>query len=152
MTRIDFYILPVAEPHGALSFACRLAEKAFQGGHSVYIHGADEEQARALDTLLWQFRDSAFVPHELAIGTAPRPGCPVVVGTGEDPGDHHDVLLNLGTTIPSCFARFERVAEVVLNDAEARAESRRRWAFYKDRGYTLAHHDMQSLRGDGREQ
>ncbi len=152
MTRIDFYILPVAEPHGVLSFACRLAEKAWQGGHSVYIHGADEMQARSLDTLLWQFRDSAFVPHELALDGAPRPGCPLVVGTGEDPGEHHDVLLNLGASIPSFFARFDRVAEVVLNEPEARSESRRRWAFYKDRGYELAHHDMQSLRGVGGEQ
>lgn len=151
MTRIDFYILPVAEPHGALSFACRLTEKAWQGGHRVYIHGADEDQARALDTLLWTFRDSAFVPHELALGSAPRPGCPVVVGTGEDPGEHHDVLLNLGAAIPSFFARFDRVAEVVLNEPAARSESRRRWAFYKDRGYALTHHDMQSLRGGGNE-
>ncbi len=147
MTRIDFYILPVAEPHGALSFACRLAEKVWQSGNGVYIHGADEEQARALDAMLWQFRDSAFVPHELALGEAPRAGCPVVVGTGDDPGEHHGVLLNLGSAIPSFFARFDRVAEVVLNEPAARTESRKRWAFYKDRGYELAHHDMQHLRG-----
>jgi DNA polymerase III subunit chi len=59
------------------------------------------------------------------------------------------VLLNLGTAVPPFFARFERVAEVVLNEASARAESRRRWAFYKDRGYALTHHDMQHLRGGG---
>jgi leucyl-tRNA synthetase len=38
MTRIDFYLLPVSEPHGKLSFACRLAEKAWQSGHQVYVH------------------------------------------------------------------------------------------------------------------
>ena len=148
MTRVDFYILPVAEPHGALRFACRLAEKAFQGGHRVYLHGASEAQARALDELLWSFREGSFVPHDLALGTAPAPDCPVAVGTGTDPGEHHDVLVNLGEEIPSFFARFERVAEIVLNEPEARAESRRRWAFYKDRGYALQHHDMQSLRGN----
>ena len=149
MTRIDFYILPVAEPHGALSFACRLAEKAWLAGNSVYLHGADDEQARLLDEMLWQFREASFVPHELALGAPPRPGCPVVIGTGEDPGEHHEVLLNLGGAIPSFFARFDRVAEVVLNEAAARTESRRRWAFYKDRGYELMHHDMQHLRGGG---
>ena len=50
MTRIDFYILPVAEPHGALSFACRLAEKAWLAGNSVCPQVAKalvEEQVRA---------------------------------------------------------------------------------------------------------
>ena len=75
---------------------------------------------------------------------------PVVDAPGnQDPGEHHDVLLNLGESIPSFFARFDRVAEVVLNEAAARGESRKRWAFYKDRGYELAHHDMQHLRGGG---
>jgi DNA polymerase-3 subunit chi len=148
MTRIDFYILPVAEPHGALSFACRLTEKAFLGGHRVYLHSASEAQARMLDELLWTFRDGSFVPHELLPGDSPTPDCPVAVGVGGDPGEHHDVLVNLGEDIPSFFARFERVAEIVLNDPAALAESRRRWAFYKDRGYALQHHDMQSLRGN----
>lgn len=148
MTRIDFYILPVAEPHGALSFACRLAEKAFLGGHRVYLHGASETQAQALDELLWTFREGSFVPHErLGVDAVPAADCPVAVGSGADPGEHHDVLVNLGEDIPAFFARFERVAEIVLNDPAARAESRRRWAFYKDRGYALQHHDMQSLRG-----
>lgn len=149
MTRIDFYILPVAEPHGALSFACRLAEKAFLGGHRVYLHGADAAQAQALDDLLWGFREGSFLPHDLALGASPPAAdCPVVVGIGTDPGEHHDVLVNLGEDIPAFFARFGRVAEIVLNEPAARAESRRRWAFYKDRGYALQHHDMQSLRGN----
>jgi DNA polymerase-3 subunit chi len=97
--------------------------------------------------MLWAFRAASFVPHALAIGSGAPADSPVVIGTGSDPGDHHEVLVNLGTQVPEFFGRFQRVAEVVLSDPEARAASRRRWSFYKDRGYALTHHDMQHMRG-----
>lgn len=147
MTRVDFYVLPVSEPHGRLSFACRLAEKAWLAGHQVYLHSENEQQARTLDELLWSFRDSSFVPHALAPGTDARET--VLIGSAAHSTEQHDVLINLGTSIPDFFSRFERVAEIVLNDPEALGISRERWSFYKDRGYALEHHDMQHLRSSG---
>ncbi len=146
MTRVDFYVLPVSEPHGRLSFACRLAEKAWRGGHQVYLHSDDEEAARSLDDLLWSFRDTSFVPHALQPAASTTP---VLIGSGDDPGAHHDVLINLGGAIPEFFSRFERVAEIVLNDPASLQASRVRWSFYKDRGYLLEHHDMQHMRSAG---
>lgn len=147
MTRVDFYLLPVAEPHGRLNFACRIAEKAWKSGHRVYLHLDNEDDARALDDMLWAFRAASFVPHDLALAAPAQPGSPVVIGTGADPGDHHEVLVNLGEQVPDFFGRFERVAEVVLSEPGALAASRRRWSFYRDRGYALQHHDMQHMRG-----
>lgn len=143
MTRVDFYLLPVAEPHGRLSFACRLAEKAYISGHRVYVHSPSQAAAREFDDLLWGFRDTSFVPHGLA-GDAPA--APVEIGFGADPGDHHDMLINLSDEIPRFFSRFERMAEIVLNDPQCRRTSRERWSFYRDRGYQLQHHDIQNLR------
>jgi DNA polymerase III subunit chi len=148
VTRIDFYLLPVSEPHGKLSFACRLAEKAWQSGHQVYVHGSDATEAEAIDALLWSFRDTSFVPHRLLDAATGEPA-PVEVGSGETAADHHDVMINLGAAVPPLFSRFERVAEIVLNDPQALAASRQRWTFYKDRGYQLQHHDMQHLRSAG---
>ena len=146
MTRVDFYLLPVAEPHGKLSFACRLAEKAFRDGRQVHVHASDAEEAAAIDALLWSFRDTAFVPHRRidASGTEPAP---VLIGWGEDLSGHHDVLINLTQEVPPLFGRFDRVAEIVLDDPTLRAASRERWRFYKERGSPLAHHDLQHLRG-----
>ena len=59
------------------------------------------------------------------------------------------MLINLGAAIPEFFSRFERVAEIVLNDPESLRASRARWSFYKDRGYPLEHHDMQHMRSAG---
>lgn len=146
MARADFYLLPVAEPHGRLSFACRLAEKAWLTGHRVYLNGGDEAQARALDELLWSFRPSSFVAHELCLDASAAPSSPVVIGTGRHPEGHDDVLINLADEVPSFAASFARVAEIVLNEPEALAASRRRWSHYRERGFTLEHHDMQQLR------
>ncbi|MEZ5578324.1 MAG: DNA polymerase III subunit chi [Candidatus Competibacteraceae bacterium] len=44
--------------------ACRLADKAYGLGHTVYLFTASEARAAALDDLLWTFRQDSFVPHE----------------------------------------------------------------------------------------
>lgn len=150
MTRIDFYLLPIAEPHGKLSFACRLAEKAFREGLQIHVHASDAAEAAAIDSLLWSFRDTSFVPHR-RIDTPGNAPAPVLIGWGEDFSEHHDVLINLTSAVPKLFGRFERVAEIVLDDPELRAASRERWRFYKERGYPLAHHDLQHLRGGERD-
>jgi DNA polymerase III subunit chi len=148
VTRIDFYLLPLSEPHGKLSFACKLVEKAWAGGHHIHVHGNDPVAAHALDELLWSFRGTSFIPHQLRDASAAVHER-VTIGCSDDPGEQHDVLINLADSIPEFFSRFERVAEIVLNDEDSRSESRRRWSYYKDRGYALKHHDMQSLRSAG---
>ena len=144
MTQVDFYLLPVSEPQARLMYACRLAEKAWKQGREIYIQTADAADAKQLDELMWTFRDASFVPHGL-IGSEPR--APIEIGCGEDAGDHHDVLVNLSGEIPPFFGRFERVAEIVLNDAEQKQQMRDAWRFYKDRGYPLNHHEIASLGG-----
>jgi DNA polymerase-3 subunit chi len=42
------------------------------------------------------------------------------------------------------FSRFERVAELVSGDADVRQQGRKRYSFYKDRGYPLRTHEIKS--------
>ena len=146
MSKVDFYGLPVGEPHARLLFACRLAERAWHEGHRVWLHGADGAMAEALDELMWTFRDTSFVPHERAPGST---GCPVLIGCGADEPSHHDVLINLADEVPQFYGRFARVAEIVLNDDQAKATLRARWKLYRDAGHTLEHHAIASMRGAG---
>jgi DNA polymerase-3 subunit chi len=53
-----------------------------------------------------------------------------------------DVLVNLASTVPAFFSRFNRVAELVGNDEAARAAARERYRFYQERGYTLNTHKL----------
>ena len=139
MTQVDFYILPQQSTEDRRLFACRLIDKAFKLGHNVYIHCQSDEQAKTIDELLWSFQASAFLPHQVQ---NPANSAQVEIGYGQDPGDHHDVLINLGLTIPDFFSRFQRVSEIVVSDPEVTEATRDNYKFYRDRGYPLQSHDM----------
>lgn len=139
MTRIDFYLLPDTAEASRINFACRLAETIWKKGHRLYIHVSDQAAAESLNEQLWAYKPEAFLPHGL-IGQ--QPPSPVEIGWQEDPGDHHEVLLNLDLKIPRHFSRFQRVAEIINNAEEVKKPKRSDWAFYKDRGYPVKAHDM----------
>ena len=141
MTRVDFYILK-NEDQGARSlFACRLTEKAFRQGHRVFINTESDAQLRQLDDMLWVFRDGSFLPHAVFDATDAHPE-PILLGHGSEPQDCSDVLVNLSAEVPTWFGRFERVAELVDGNEAQRTAARKRYSFYKDRGYTLNTHDI----------
>ncbi len=139
MTRVGFYVVQTNDQGQRLHVAARLADKAFQQGHKIYINTPDESQARALDELLWSFRPSSFLPHAL-VGEPHSEQ--IAIGWGEQPGEHHDLLINLNLEIPGFFSRFSRVAEVVTQDEASLAALRKSWSFYKERGYQLEKHDL----------
>ena len=141
MTKIDFYITQVAERLELLTFACRLTEKALRQQHRVYLHAADTQTMQQLDELLWTFRSSSFVPHRCQ-GDNNEQHCDVLIGCGDDPEDHDDVLINLDVAQPAFFSRFQRVAEVVAATEPAVEHSRTRYRYYRDRGYPLKVHKL----------
>jgi DNA polymerase-3 subunit chi len=52
------------------------------------------------------------------------------------------VLINLAAKVPSFFSRFERVAEIVTTDDQAKEQARDRYKFYQQRGYELETHKL----------
>jgi DNA polymerase-3 subunit chi len=163
LPRIDFYVLPGQSPSARELLACRLAEKAYQLGHRVYIHVTSAEQAQRLDDLLWTFRQGSFVPHCLG----PITGCevpPVIIGwqgtatlsaiaDGYPPDSKQAdlnpfgtsapvMLINLAQDIPEAFQSFERVAELVDQDPHNLEKSRERFRYYRDCGYQPKSHKV----------
>ena len=140
MTRVDFYILPDQAADERHMFACRLASKAFRQGHHVYIHTASQAHAEQLSELLWSFRPASFIPHSY-LGSGEQD--PVAIGWGDDPGELHDVMINLDLVVPGFIGRFERVLEVVPTaDASIRDALRQSWQHYKDRGYPVEQQEV----------
>ncbi|MFM0724952.1 DNA polymerase III subunit chi [Paraburkholderia strydomiana] len=131
MTRIDFH----SNVGDSLLYACRLLRKAYQAGQPTIVL-AEPARLRALDEQLWTFSPLDFVPHCMA-GTPLAAQTPIVLTTSLDDVPHHQILLNLGATVPAQFARFERLLEVVGNAHEELVAGRERYRFYRDRGYAL---------------
>ena len=139
MTRVGFYVVQAAEQGQRLQVAVRLADKAFQQGHRIFINAVDEAQARTLDELLWTYRPASFLPHGLH---GQEHSDTIAIGWGQEPQNHNDLLINLQLDIPSFFSRFARVAEVVTQDPASLQALRESWKFYKQRGYQLEKHDL----------
>lgn len=137
MTKIDFYQIDNDET--PLAFACRLIDSIQRRGHQVYVHTDSAASAGELDDLLWGFKPERFVPHTLV---GDEPSAPITIGYENEPAGHHEVMVNLASTIPDFFSHFERVAEIVPKDPARRASARDNYKFYKDRGYTLDYHKM----------
>jgi len=137
MTKIDFYTGSTDK----LRTACQLSHKAMQNGVHVALSTPDAAAADALDKLLWQFPATAFIPH-CRSDAEEAEQCPVVLNSGNDRFPHHDLLISLHDECPPFFSRFERVIEIVGQDAEDSRLGRERFKFYRDRGYELNHIDL----------
>lgn len=139
MILVGFYVVQDTDRGRRLDVAVRLADKAFQRGHRIFINAADKAQARDLDRLLWTQRPASFLPHGLCGEDADDA---IAIGWGQEPHGHNDLLINLQLEVPAFFSRFQRVAEVVTQDPASLAALRRSWKHYQERGYQLEKHDL----------
>jgi DNA polymerase-3 subunit chi len=145
LPQVDFYLLEAADRHGRLVYACRLAEKAYELGHRIFVRTGGPAETAEFDDLLWKYPDDSFVPH----GTWPAEpdfvtATPVLIGRSDAPASHRDVLINLAFDAPADFSAYARVCEIVGGDEEARQAGRDRWRLYKDAGCSAAAHHVQT--------
>ncbi len=136
MTSISFYKL-AGDQQVALSLACQLIHKSLQAKQQVLCLVPDHATAQQLDEKLWGFQATAFVPHALGVDNAP-----VAITVEAEPGDHHQILINLQPQIPTWFSRFDRVMEIIYPEPDYEQAKRDNFTFYKDRGYALSFHDL----------
>jgi len=137
MTSIDFYT-HVAD---RLEVAARLVAKAFAQHGRVRVLTPDAAATDALDRRLWLKPPIAFLPH-CRIDSALASQTPIWVDHSEEHPGLASVLINLRTTPPAFFSRFERLAEIVgVEEADA-AAGRERYRFYRERGYELRTHSL----------
>lgn len=125
-----------------LAYACRLLRKAVGSGARVLVTG-ESDTLKQLDTALWTFSATDFVPHcDLDGEAAVLALSPVILAPSLTSTPHHEVLLNLGQLVPDGFEQFQRVIELVGIDDEERPMARARWKHYTDRGYAITRHDL----------
>lgn len=135
MTRIDFHTnIP-----DKLTYACRLARKAYSAGGKLVLLAEDAAQASALNDALWSLSETDFLPHVMA-GDPLAEQTPIIV-TDSDEAElpHGDMLVNLTRRAPANVDRFQRVFEIISTDEEDAAAGRIRYVAYKQQSYPLTH-------------
>ena len=136
MTRIDFY----RYADDKQLYACRLAAKASRSARLV-VYAPEREVLDRFDQALWTYQATGFVPHVRA-GSPLAAETPIVLSDSGDNLPHHDVLLNLSGEWPPFFSTFERLLEIVAVDEADKELARKRYSFYKERGYDIRVNDI----------
>lgn len=135
MTRVDFHT-NIADK---VSYACRLARKAYGARGKLVLLAEDAAQADALNLGLWTVGETDFLPHAMA-GDALAAHSPIIVTDSlAGPFPHHDMLVNLTRETPQGVERFARVFEIVARDETDAAAGRKRYVAYKQQGLPLTH-------------
>ena len=140
MPRADFYL--IAKPRfreEPLRLVCELAKKAFDANLWTLVLARDDEQAEALDEMLWDMGDDAYLPHQVA-GDEEDDLTPILIATPAIDAPMRALVINLRDV--AVEGNFERVLEVVPADDSAREPLRERWKQYKARGLELKKFDM----------
>ncbi len=126
-----------------LGHACRLVRKAYRAGHRVVVTGTPDQLAR-LDAQLWVFEVGEFIPHaRLRRGQPIPPRLAVTpVWLADEAADTgiDDVLVNLGPASVAAASKFQRVIELVADDADDVAEGRHRWREFVAAGLLPSQH------------
>lgn len=131
--RVDFHF----NVDDRLQYACRVLRKASAAGKTALVYAREPDRLARFDTKLWTFSALDFLPHVYA--DAPlAAGTPILLSLTAAGAPARDLLVNLDDDAPPAFdawfAQFERVIEVVSQDADDRAWARRRFAAYRAAG------------------
>lgn len=139
---VDFYVLKDASASAAALLACRLAEKAYLKGNSAYIYCDNNQNAGAINQLLWTFKDDNFIPHALA-NTPTAIEAPITIGCDlMTLQRHYDILINLHPDVNAGSQKFNRILDIVANDARLKEQGRQRYKYYREANYSLNLHEL----------
>ncbi len=139
MTRIDYY----TNAADRFLVARKLAVKAFNAGKHTLLFTRDAAQTRELDAGFWTSSILSFIPH-VHCSHALASKTPILIGDDPTLLVKADVLINLAAEVPECFARFDRMLEIVSEHDTDKALARNRYRFYKERGYAIDVHDLKA--------
>lgn len=142
MTEVFFYVLAGQGQRDQLEFTSRLLEKALANNIKTLIHTNNKEQAEKLDQLLWTMKPDSFIPHALIDDQDAPENCLIHIGWGDNPGHHHEYLINLSNEMPPFYSRFKRYMGIVVQHDKVLNYTREHYRFLQERGYLIKTHDM----------
>lgn len=145
MNQVDFYLLSNQVTDGHFKLTSRLCNKLHRLDKSVLVLVNSDEQANALDEVMWGFSDTSFLPHTLSNNDNHTEHNKIVItnNSGQLAASKADVLVNLQDQIPNEHKHFPRIAEIVAPDEPAKQLARQRFKQYRDFGYQLEMHNIE---------
>ena len=142
MTDINFYVSKQEGWGNRLVIVHRLVTLATQHKLAIHIHTNNENESKSLDDFLWKHQKSSFFPHTILAKNDSQLKTEISIGHDFEPMENCDYLINTSSERPEYFSRYLKVAEILDKNEEILTAGRKRYAFYKERGYTLGYHQL----------
>jgi len=142
MTTINFYVSKQEGWEHRLIIVHKLVTLASQHKLATHIHTNNYKESKLLDDFLWKHEKSSFLPHIIVNSDTQLNHQEITIGHNYEPMKNCDYLINLSSHRPDFFSRYLNLAEIIDSSEEILTAGRKRYAFYRDRGYTLKYHQL----------
>ena len=152
MTEINFYVSKEEGLNNRLMIVNRLIGIAVQRKLSIHVHTSNVQECKTVDDFLWNHQKTSFIPHRVIFSknidnntdtnVEKNQLSEVSIGHDFEPMVNCDYLINLSSKRPEFFSRYLKFAEIIDTSEEILTAGRKRYAFYRDRGYTLEYHQL----------
>lgn len=149
LKQVDFYLISNQVSNAEYKLASRLANKLARLQQRALVVTDTAQSSEQLDQIMWSFSDSSFVAHDRIIeGTAVDPFSNIHISeissySNEPHTPDYDVLINLCGAVPVFNHHFTRIAEIVPDDENAKAQARHRFKTYKEEGFEVKTHSIE---------
>lgn len=136
--QVDFYVLarPTQSPG---QFVCRLAMMAWEQGHRILVRTENEEEAKRLNEMMWDYPPGRFLPHDQGVDKH----SPVTIATrNEAIPEDRNLVINLCIEPVPEPERLKRLCEIVPAESSQRSASRDKFRTYRDHGLAPETHTI----------
>ena len=110
----------------------------------IVVYCSEKSKLSSFGELLYSFSSTDFLPNVL-VGDSLEHVSPIVLSANPwipSSPRRPNLLLNLDDNICEVFSSFDRVVEVVGSDEDAKLPARKKFTFYKNRGYQIYNHNI----------
>jgi len=146
MKQVDFYLISNKVSKAKYKLASRLSNKLQRQDKSALIITDNDDATTELDSVMWSFSDTSFLTHEkisdndqtalIQIGDASQASPKFLE-------KNYNVLINISTDIPIFNHHFQRIAEIVEQDEQAKIAARIRFKRYQTEGFEIKTHNIE---------
>lgn len=148
MVNVNFYILPDDQLSSSQQYACKLAKENWLSGKRVLIQTDSADDSKVLDDLLWNVSTDSFIPHGIATLEPIDQQQPVLIAHQKVNDTDFQHIINISSRPSDLLSSDDLKIDEILNQDEQRKQcGRSNYKVYRDLGYTLEHHVLETLNG-----
>jgi len=131
MPAIDFYILSTTSEQDRYQFVCKLAEKIFRQKQKAFFLTPSIEDSENLDDLLWSFRPTSFIPHQIIQNNTHSLFDQLLISNQDIPDNWSGILVNITQQLTPNIEKLTRIIEIINNNEVCLTKGRQRYRHYK---------------------